>query len=217
MNAFAKSGGREEISALIGAVQRIRPAQAMGVVAMTSELAALTGRWRRCPHGQDHSRPFDVGLIVYGAVGGSIKSNEKFASVGRQRISSEDPGEMRESLTHLAVIDICRAVAGTIQICAIGEFDVGDRYQRHRHGIDRLATLLCPEPDAGNAFSVNPIKRRASKWLTGSKFSASTPTNGAAPDRTVAVREIRPIKAASATRTKATARNPARGPIKASP
>ena len=71
--------------------------------------------------------PFDVGLIVDGAVGWSVKSNEIIESVGRKWISREDPGEMRESLTHLAAIDICRTIALMIEVGAIGEFDVGDR------------------------------------------------------------------------------------------
>ena len=125
---------------------------------------------------------------------------------------------MRERLPHLAAIDIYLAVAGTTEICAIGKLDLGDRSQLQRRGIDRLVTLLCPS--AGRSVRFHWQFRRCSprpKGWPGDKFNNSTPANNAASDRTVVMRDIRPIKTASATRRKATARNPAGGPVKASP
>ena len=73
---------------------------------------------------------------------------------------------MRESLPHLAAIDVCRAVAAVTEICAIGELGLGDRSQLQRRGKDRLVTLLCPQPHAWDILANNSIKYRASEGLS---------------------------------------------------
>src|SRR6516162_4685841 len=94
-------------------------------------------------------------------------SNSNTSHYGAQRTSSQDSGEVGESLAHLAAIDICRVVSGTAKVRAIGEIDLGDRSELQGRGVDRLAALDCPQPHARDVFLGDSVERRASKRLAG--------------------------------------------------